>query len=178
MVVGGNKPAATGLPGVRIVFRSLPEGRTQTLYYVAADISNSGLARTGGVLRWTQSFGVSNAYFKAASYLMHEASFSQIRSFVLASAASILQDDSGIPFRFLRDGGWRMFFFGTYSGTLEIFAKYRQDDLGAAFAGPGMAVPLSFGTGYKWRRGESNLVLALRPGTPPRALPGDAVSQP
>ena len=71
---------------------------------------------------------------KAASYLLHEPYFSRIRSFLLNYAISVLQDDSGIPFRFFRDGRWQLWLFGTYSGTLDIFAKYYQSDLQSAFA--------------------------------------------
>ena len=105
-------------------------------------------------------------YLKAASYLLHEAYFSRIRSFLLNQAASVLQDDSGIPFRFFRAGDWRLWLFGTYSGTLDIFAKHYQSDLQAAFATPGAALPLPFGTGYKWRLGESNLLLAVKQQAP------------
>ena len=113
-----------------------------------------------------QRFGAGNVYLKAASYLLHESYFSRIRSFLLNHATSVLQDDSGIPFRFFRDGGWRFWFFGTYSGTLDIFAKYYQSDLQSAFATSGAAVSLPFGTGYKWRPGESNLLLAVKQRAP------------
>jgi hypothetical protein len=72
----------------------------------------------------------------------------------------------------LWNAGWRCWFFGTYSGTLDIFAKYYQRDLHAAFAAPGAAAPLPFGTGYKWRAGESNLLLAVRQQAPrPETVP-------
>jgi hypothetical protein len=154
------------LPGVRIDFRRHGGAGVQTLYYVQANVADDGLKSNGALLKWASSFGAGNVYLKAASYLLHESYFSRIRSFLLNQAASVLQDDSGIPFRFFRDGGWRCWFFGTYSGTLDIFAKHYQSDLQMAFAAPGAAAPLPFGTGYKWRLGESNLLLAVKQRAP------------
>ena len=154
------------LPGVRVDFRRERGAGVQTLYYVQANVADDALKSSYAVLTWAGRFGAGNVYLKAASYLLHESYFSRIRSFLLNQAASILQDDSGIPFRFFRDGGWRWWLFGTYSGTLDIFAKHYQSDLQAAFAAPGAAAPLPFGTGYKWRLGESNLLLAVKQRAP------------
>jgi hypothetical protein len=164
-----------GSPGVRIEFRRRGRSDVQTLYYVQANVADEALGSNGALLRWTSSFGAGNVYLKAASYLLHESYFSRIRSFLLKQAISVLQDDSGIPLRFFRDGNWRLWLFGTYSGTLDIFTKYYQSDLQAAFATPGAAISLPFGTGYKWRLGESNLMLAVKqsmqPTQPPAAVP-------
>lgn len=156
-------------PGVKVVFRRTAGAPTQIMYYVAANVADDGLKAHGGVVKWAERFGQGNVYLKAASYLLHEPYFARIRGFLLGQAA-VLQDDSGIPFRHFQDGNWRCWFFGTYSGTLEIFQKYPQSDLQKAFAEPGLAQPLPFGTGYKWRLGESNLLLAVRQ-TVPRAEP-------
>jgi hypothetical protein len=160
----GNSPYVSrgGLPGARVEFRRRGRSDLQTLYYVQANVADEALTSNGALLNWARGFGAGNVYLKAASYLLHESYFSRIRSFLLNQAISVLQDDSGIPFRYFRDGNWRLWLFGTYSGTLDIFTKYYQSDLQAAFAAPGAAVPLPFGTGYKWRLGESNLLLAVR----------------
>ena len=164
---GGSAGATRGvIPGVRVVFRRNPASAPQRIHYVQADVSDSALS--GSVLAWASSFGRGNVYLKAASYLMHEASFSKVRKFLLAHADSVLQDDSGIPLKFFQDGRWRRWFFGRYSGTLDLFKKYHQPDMEKAFEGSDG--PLPFGTGYKWRFGESNLMLAV-PQAPPRAEP-------
>lgn len=157
-----------GIPAIEIQFRKNSAAPTQTLYYVQADVSNDGLKARPAVLAWVRQFGPAVSYLKAASYLMHEPYFSRVRDFLLTSSGAILQDDSGIPLRFF--AGWQVTFFGAYAGPLEIFQKYVQPDLAQAYqtAAP---VPLPFGTGYKWRQGESNLMLAVKPATAPRAEP-------
>lgn len=165
----GNRLPDTGIPGARIVFRRSPEAPVQSLLYVQANVANYALRPE--FLRWAATFGRGNAWLKAASYLMHSQDFSRIRSFLLEESDAILQDDSGIPLQQFLDGRWRLRFFGVYSGVLDIFKSYHQQKLDAAFASPDG--PLPFGTGYKWRPGESNLMLAVR-SNPARALPADA----
>lgn len=158
------------LPGIKIVFRRSPGADPQALLYVAANVADDELKANDGVLKWAGGFGGGNVYLKAASHLMHEPYFSRIRTFLLTKGAAVLQDDSGIPFRFFQDGNWRCWFFGMYTGTLDIFKEYHQADLQAAFSAAGTTLPLPFGTGYKWRKGESNLMLAVRQQAP-RAEP-------
>lgn len=157
------------IPGVRVTFRRSPASAPQRIHYVQADVSDGGLQAGSPVLAWAATLGRGNVYLKAASYLTHETYFSKIRTFLLEQAESVLQDDSGIPLRFFLDGNWRCWFFGSYTGTLDIFKKYFQSDMQKAFATS--AVPLPFGTGYKWREGQSNLMLAVPQKVPPRAEP-------
>ncbi len=165
---GLSYPVGGVLPGVRITFRTDPLSPPKRLHYVQANVANDPLKANPAVLEWAKSFGPGNVYLKAASYLMHEAYFSTIRGFLLTQGRSVLQDDSGIPLKFFRDGQWRLWFFGTYDGTLEIFKKYHQPEAVEAFRTSAEVLP--FGTGYKWRRGESNLLLAVRQ-DPPKAEP-------
>ncbi len=166
----GSKPreAKGELPGVTITFRKNAISSTQKLHYVQANVADGALQGSGGVLRWAEQFGSGNVYFKAASYLLHESSFSKVRGFLLGRAQSVLQDDSGMPFSFFQNGEWRIWFFGRYSGTLDIFKQYHQPVLMDAFRVSGVSLP--FGTGYKWRLGESNLLLAVKQ-APPKAEP-------
>ncbi len=153
----------TPLPAVKIVFRRVGGAfDAQTLYYVQANVVNDALKARSGLLTWVESFGKANVYHKAASYLLHESGFSRIRDFLLADAAAVLQDDSGLPFRSFDSGHWTLTLYGVYDGTLGIFKPYEQADLRAAFAVPGAPTALPFGTGYKWRTGQSNLVLAVK----------------
>ena len=154
--------------GVRVTFCRSPGAAPQRIHYVQADVSDEGLGSGGAALAWAASFGRTNVYLKAASYLMHEPYFSKVRKFLLENSTSVLQDDSGIPLKYFQDGRWRCWFFGKYSGTLDIFKKYYQADMVKAFELSGE--PLPFGTGYKWRAGASNLMLAV-PQAPQRAEP-------
>jgi hypothetical protein len=155
------------VPGVEIQFRDPASVRIRTLYYFRGDLSNGGLnGNAAGLLAWMRSLPRGAAYLKAASYLLHESYFSVCRDFLLTHTTSILQDDSGIPLRFFRDEDWELFFFGTYTQPIELFATKAQPELRRAYE-TNPVRPLPFGTGYNWRPGESNLMLAVRRGMRP-----------
>ena len=154
------------IPGVKITFRKNAQSAPQRMHYVQANVADDALSGKSGLLLWAGGFGTGNVYLKAASYLLHESAFSKIRGFLLAQGRSVLQDDSGIPLSFFQNGDWRVWYFGTYTGTLNLFKSYHQSKMVEAFRSSG--VPLAFGTGYKWRQGQSNLLLAVKQ-EPPKA---------
>ena len=91
---------------------------------------------------------------------MHESYFSQIKDHLLASSSAIIQDDSGIPLRFFDRSLWNLTPYGNYETPTDLFKRYHQNDLAKIFRSK--AKPLPFGTGYRWRKGQSNLLLATR----------------
>jgi hypothetical protein len=168
--------AGRNLPGWRVTLQSLASGQNKTIFYFRGDLSNSGLGGgSAGLLKWMRAQPEGAAFLKAASYLLHESFFSTCRDFLLSHCVSILQDDSGIPLRFYSPEQWKLTFFGTYNRPIELFASKLQPELRHAYENAQSVLPLPFGTGYNWRSGESNLMLAVRssaiPQSPPRAIP-------
>jgi hypothetical protein len=157
------------LPGVQVDFRKSAMAPIQSVYYIQADASDGALKSNPALLTWMRKFAPGVTYLKAASYLLHENYFSTVRTFLLQESRAILQDDSGIPIRFFPPGTWNVTFFGSYSGTLDLFAKYFQNDLSEIYRSGLPVSPLDFGTGYKWKVGESNLMLAVK--ASPAAVP-------
>jgi hypothetical protein len=165
---------SNGQAALRIVFRPGTGGPATEVVYVQANVADSALASNKAFLTWLATRGPATGYLKAASYLLHEGSFSRVRDFLLGHARAIVQDDSGIPLGIFRQRGWQVMYFGTYTKPLDIFTKYDQPALRETFAGGG-GFPLSFGFGYRWQPGESTLLIALPPESAPRALPAGAV---
>ncbi|BCU77525.1 hypothetical protein [Luteolibacter sp. LG18] len=149
--------SAGGKPAVQIDFR-IPGSGSKRVIYVSGDLSNSGF--NGGYRSWLSSYGGSVAYFKAASYLMHDDGFSGIRNFVLSNCHAVVQDDSGIPFRYY--SGWQTKLFGSYDTPIELFANHGQADLRAAYAAAGPVPQVPFGSGYQVRGSNANLQLFKR----------------
>lgn len=148
--------SAGGKPGVQIRYRD-SDGGGHLATYVSGDLSNGSFA--GAYESWVASQGRGITYFKAASYLMHDDRFSRVRNFYLSNSNAILQDDSGIPFRYLN--GWGIRYFGNYSAPIELFAKHAQADLRAAYeSNPSSSIP--FGSGYHFNAGNANLILAVK----------------
>jgi hypothetical protein len=148
-------------PGAKILF-SANGGAEQTLYYFNTDLSDGGI-KSSGFLTFCKGLGHGDAFVKSASYLMHSDNFSAVRGFLVENTATLVQDDSGIPLRFLSDKDWRLSPFGRYLQPLGIFPKAYQPKMRDLFV-KGPAQPLDFGVGYRWRPNESNLLVAVRAG--------------
>lgn len=167
---GALLPEGSGAPLVQIQFSRGATHPPQTLYYIRLDLSDKG--DNAGLFSWMNAQPLGAGYLKAASYLMHETYFSRVRNFLLKHCTSILQDDSGIPFQYFDPKEWQIYLFGNYKKPIELFETKLQADYQNAYASYG-SMPLPFGTGYNWKTGESNLMLAVRRSAMPATLPGN-----
>jgi hypothetical protein len=143
---------------VRIEFKG-GLGKKQTLYYYKTDLSNGG--GNDAFLKFCAGHAPAHSLVKSASYLMHGASFSEARDFLLQNTRTILQDDTGIPFRFFDPKQWEVRLHGAYFRHGDTFGKYDQADLEAAFQNSG-AQPLGFSFGYHWQKERGLLIVAKR----------------
>jgi len=170
--------------GVKIVFTD-GSGPQQTLYYFSTNLADGSFERSG-FRAFLDKLGPADSFIKSASYLLHAGGFNQVRSFLLDHSATVLQDDSGIPVRYFDPRKWRLQAFGHYVGPLALFGRSYQPELAEVFQ---HAQPLDFGIGYRFRRNESNLLLAqksaprtsdqeLTPGLPAGQYPDGATATP
>jgi len=150
--------APSAAPGVKIVF-SDGNGPHQTLYYFNTNIADGSIEHSG-FLAFCEKLGVADSFVKSASYLLHTGGFSKVRTLLLNRSATILQDDRGIPLAYFDPKKWRLQPFGRYVGPLSIFGNQYQPRMGELFAKG--AIPLDFGIGYRFRKNESNLLLAQK----------------
>jgi hypothetical protein len=148
-------------PGVKIVF-SDANGPKQTLYYFSTDLANGSFERSG-FSAFLAKLGPADSFIKSASYLLHKPHFTNVRSVLLNNSATILQDDSGIPLADFEAKRWRLQAFGHYAGPISIFASFYQSQMAKLFQS---ASPMEFGIGYRWRKNESNLLLAQKESPP------------
>jgi hypothetical protein len=144
--------------GVAIQFND-PRHGVRTLRYFSLNLENSRLKRKPGTTAYLKSLPDTITLVKAASYLMHKPYFSTIRGTILDKSRVVVEEDSGIPYRYF-DQVWDVRLFGTYSEPIQLFKDWNQDDLKTAYSGPSV-LPLDFGIGYR-HRGQSNLLVAVR----------------
>lgn len=145
--------------GVKIGFKD-KAGQSKTLYYFSTDISNGGLKRSG-FLKFCDGFGRASSLIKSASYLPHSANFKVIRNYVLEKSDVLVQDDSGVPIRYFDKDQWDLKPFGRYLGPISLFPKRYQRDAQRLFKKP-VEKKMTFGIGYRWRRNETNVLLAIK----------------
>jgi hypothetical protein len=146
------------IPGVRIVFSS-DESATQTLYYFMTDLSDWSVKANPGFLEFCKKQGRGSSLLKAASYLLHRNTFTIVRDFLLQNSDLILEDDSGIPFRYFSDDQWTLQLYGHYAGPITLFKEFPQPNLSRAYteANP---PPLGFSFGYQWHPSGSSLLVS------------------
>ena len=147
-------------PGVAIQFTDARHG-VRTLRYYSIDLTNAALRRKPGSAQYLKNLPESVTLLKAASYLMHHDNFSEIRETILVKSRTVVEDDSGIPYRFFAPKTWDVHLFGSYSEPIKLFSKWEQGDLKAAYAAGGGVQPLDFGLGYR-HKDQANLLVAVR----------------
>jgi len=146
--------------GVKITFSHPQVGKPQTLYYLSLDATDKALAANPEFLPFLAQFGSSVTFLKSASYLLHGNEFAGTRKVLLESSDLLVQDDTGIPYRYLRERGFEVRLFGRYARPIRDFNYGYQHDLAAAYRTSGKVANLPFPFGYHWQERRSGLMLA------------------
>lgn len=157
--VAAGKVPEKGVPGWRIRFSRGGASPVKELDYFALDLTNDALPSRPGFFPFLVKLGPVNGLLKAASYILHDKRFSISRSYLLENSASILEDDSGIPFQYFAKGPWDLVFYGDYSAATSRFKDHYQPDMKKAWE-QGSPRELPFTIGYRHVRG-SHLLLAI-----------------
>jgi hypothetical protein len=166
--IPGDPNQKSAAKGAKVVF-SFDGGPKKTLYYFSTDLANGGV-KNSGFLAFCEKQGANgaDAFVKSASYLLHGGNFSTVRSFLLDHAASILQDDTGIPVSFFDRAKWQPQPFGHYTRPIAVFSHNYQPKL-AELYNKGNPIPIDFGLGYRFRVKESSILLVQRKTAEPKA---------
>ncbi|TAL33934.1 MAG: hypothetical protein EPN93_12940 [Spirochaetes bacterium] len=154
-----NAPAASG---VRISFNVPGETEHRTLVYLCAKLDD-GFARGGSPEgRYVGSFRSYVTMLKSAIFFMHYDWIGAVRAMVLDRSLMIVQDDSGIPYRFFDRTVWDVRLLGIYdpSYTLTNATVLPQPDMRAAY--PRDNAPLPFHYGYGVIINKSNMQIAVK----------------
>jgi hypothetical protein len=157
--------AKTAARGAKIVFADF-DGREQTLYYFSTDLGNAGVKKSG-FLTFAAKLGDGDSVVKSASYLLHYGEFSAVRDFLLSKSVTWVQDDTGVPLKYFDAAKWELTPFGKYLTPIPVFEGVYQTKMQELFR-KAQAKPIDFGVGYRWRPGESNLLLAVKRAPPER----------
>ena len=141
--LGGANPA-----GLEVVFRKGKGHPLQIARFFRVDLSDNGLKGMPHFMEYLKKYEKFNTMLKSASYLLSYDYFDTLRSFVLSNSKKVLQDDSGIPYRFFEQKNWRINYYGYYR-VLEMFSRKFQPDFDAAFKKQSTGLlPFSYGYGF------------------------------
>lgn len=149
--------------GVQFKFRKEndPKAPIQTLTYFCLNIADDALQKNPAFIKFLDTYKPCNTYIKAASYLMHNGGFSIVRGKLLEISDLVLEDDSGIPYRFFKNDSWKVTLYGRYNGPIPLFKGHFQKDYFDDYQAKNDSIKnLDFGIGYVYTKGRSNLMKA------------------
>jgi hypothetical protein len=158
------RPGSTKIrdAGVVIAFRFPGDSETRHLLYFSVNLHNQALPGNTAFQKFLTGRKPFATFFKSASYLPHRNDFSFVRQLVLDNSQAVLQDDTGIPYRYIDRGKWSVKLYGKYSRPYGSFRYRVQPDLQKAFHDHNSVRPLGFYLGYGYGRAPSTLLAFSR----------------
>lgn len=151
------------LRGAKIAFTVPNSNRVSELYFFSLDATDRALQFYPEFNDWFARHKPASALIKSASYLLHDGQFSKTRDMVLATADIIVQDDTGVPLRHLKQANFNIKVFGKYHRPIKPMEWGYQADLDKLFRDEAGKQPLPFPFGYHWRGEQSGLILGTKP---------------
>lgn len=157
------KVGVNSAKAVRITFGNPEKGILKTLTYYSCDISNSGIEKDKALAATLKAIPPSNCFVKSASYLMHYETFTTIRNTVLDKAIYLVQDDTGIPYKYFNKTKFKMELYGNYVKPVSDFsANLYQKEMVAAYKTKEFKGVLPFSLGYHWQTKDQNQMIAIK----------------
>jgi hypothetical protein len=147
---------------VRIEYVGADGGAVRRVHYISVDATDKALEFYPDFPQWLAQHRPATVLLKSASYLLHDHQFDKTRSTILATADLVIQDDTGIPYRYLNQPPWQIRLYGQYQKPIKSLRYGYQPDLEAAFRSAAAAAELPFPFGYHWKGKQSGLLVAKR----------------
>ena len=143
---------------IEIKFRNPGDSIIRHVYYLSTNLADPALKENKPFFNFLNNIDpASISYIKSATYLMHKSYFSIIRNTVLNKSTTILQDDSGIAYKFFKKDVWDICLYGNYEKPISLFKDFYEPDLFDAFKKS--SKPLNYRIGYSTK---SVLLLAQK----------------
>jgi hypothetical protein len=171
-VLENGEAAASPYPGERTKFRRpygikidfFAEGTDvlRTMSYFSCDLVDDVFRKDTPFHAYLAGLPFETTFVKSASYLMHYKEFSNIRSLILEKSRFILEDDTGIPYRYFPPAVWDVRLYGEYIKPVSDFSGVEQLDLKTAYADPARVKPLPFHIGYHWGTNKDSILYIVK----------------
>jgi hypothetical protein len=146
---------------VLLEFKGEGDRDLHQLLYISFNIDNKHMADNQALQTFVTSLAPVASMLKSTSYTVHSDKFSAIRNLTLDSSVSIVQDDSGVPYRLFDPAKWQVDLYGVYEKPYPPFGYMKQKDLREAYQSEGVK-PLDFRIGYGAGKIPSNLLVARK----------------
>jgi hypothetical protein len=160
--IKGEQPAVTGN---RITFTVPGSTTSSELIYLSMYITPQSMDPSTATGKYLSSFSGLSVIIKSAVYLLHQAAYETFVTALLQRTNMLIEDDSGIPFRYIHPDVFSVKLFGTFTTPVrlkEIPNPPQQPDLAEAIKNNTSPIPFSFGYGVLRKDRQSHLILAIR----------------
>jgi len=144
--------------GVRIDFQAKGSEKVRSVYYFSCDLVDDVFREDSTIYLYLDRLVFETTFIKSASYLMHYKDFGNIRNMILAKSRFVLEDDTGIPYRYFPPAKWDGQLYGQYIKPVSDFAGVEQKDLKEAYANPARVKKLTFHLGYHWETNKDSVL--------------------
>jgi hypothetical protein len=153
-----------------LCYQVIKDNKLKRIYYFSMNLANDRYSNNKGLKDHPEIglmmdlLNIKTTYLKAASYLLHNDSFSILRNLILKYTDQLVQDDSGLPIKYLiNNKSWNTTFYGYYTNPISLFDVRYQQDLYNCYHNPSVpAGELPFGIGYKSIAGTSNMSISIK----------------
>lgn len=144
---------------VKIEYTDKGDSKVKQIVYLSTNLADPSLSQNTPFMNFLKGLDDNMVTFvKSATYLMHKSYFSIIRNTCLNKSKFILQDDSGIAFKFFNKDKWDIQLYGTYTKPIKLFEDFFEKDYSEAFK-TSKPKKLGFRIGYSPK---SNLLIAVK----------------
>ena len=147
---------------VKVYFKNSKNNSIQMVSYMKCDLSDGAYTKNDALKTMFTKMKPCITYLKSASYLLHYGFFSQFRDLILSKSKTILEDDTGIPYKYFPGDKWYVSLYGVYVNPVSDFSGVFQTDLLDAYKDTILRKPkkLPFSLGYHWGSNKQNLIKA------------------
>jgi hypothetical protein len=154
------KKSDTLISATAIDFLDAHRQRIRTVYYFQLNANDNNLNKHPEFEKFVLKFKNRVAYMKSASCVLQNTPFSTIRKLVLG-CKQILQDDTGVPYRYFDSTKYDITLYGTYTSTIKDLSWCLQKDLMNAIKRSPHNHNLPFKISYNGNYGEGMLLHAV-----------------
>ena len=159
----GKTADKSAINGIEILFSEKDSKEVKRARYFTLNIVDDS-KQVAGFDAYMRKYPALTTVVKSASYLMHWNNFTKIRRLVLDKSDSVIQDDTGIPYRiFKKSSEWEVTHFGRYHKPIAVFKTSYQKELDEDNKRYSAApIPFVYGYGYGYKDITYHLVLAKK----------------
>ncbi len=138
--------------------------KIRNIFYFSRKLFPEDLKENSQLDVFLKNYSHKGLFLKAAVYLLHYKRYQKANEYLVQNFDVIVQDDSGIPYRYIKNANYQIKLFGVYKDptvlkeTINPFQKDLEEDIKKY----SKELPFSFGYAQARKSGLSNLIYAYK----------------